>query len=279
MEELQTIALYLGAIAVTYTFVTKIAELWLFWQRRKIFNDSLRIHNIYRNKYMHDVDLKNIEDKITTRIFLSDRDLENSEKIEEIYKDFVRHRIHISPTFDRRIIIDKHEYDRLNGVLKEHFDITYYTDWKTITSAGLISSTIRDLLSSTSKPAFDRSTIVGLLVGKKLKRDSKAYLFLMIAALIQSALGLYGSSAYTPICLGVVLIFIGAITLNQKALDYRIKKGFYGTTAYEAKEIVEFISEHSDKSDFTDGGQIKKIAPDAEEVSREVVVYGGVLQQ
>ena len=99
-----------------------------------------------------------------------------------------------------------------------------------------------------------------------------------MAALFQGALGLYGSSAYSPIGLSIILIFIGALTLNQKVLDYRIKKGFYGTTAYEVKEIVEFVSEHSDKSDFTDSGQTKKLAPDSEEMPREVILHGEVVQ-
>jgi hypothetical protein len=62
-------------------------------------------------------------------------------------------------------------------------------------------------------------------------------------------------------------------------LEYRIKKGLYGTNPYETKEIIQFIEEHSDKSDFIDGGKYKKLIQESDkDAIEDKIVWNGALQ-
>jgi hypothetical protein len=42
-----------------------------------------------------------------------------------------------------------------------------------------------------------------------------------------------------------------ALFLNRKILDYRVRRGYYGATEYESREIIQFIVDHADDIDYT----------------------------
>jgi hypothetical protein len=75
------------------------------------------------------------------------------------------------------------------------------------------------------------------------------------------------------------LMFLGIYSFvfaaNQLAFRYRVSKGYYGTTASEAREIIQFIIDHSDDPDFPSGK--KQIFPerDLEELRKTLPVSGG----
>ena len=56
----------------------------------------------------------------------------------------------------------------------------------------------------------------------------------------------------------VLLLLILSVARDQ-LLAFRIRKGYYGKTEYEAREIIGFILKHSKRIDFTDGGNLKEI--------------------
>jgi hypothetical protein len=81
----------------------------------------------------------------------------------------------------------------------------------------------------------------------------------------------YGSSNQISIgALSIPLFFLLARLTNQYILTYRIRHGYYGTTEYESREIINLILKHSNKSDFTDGNGLKELFPEAESDERRI---------
>lgn len=74
-------------------------------------------------------------------------------------------------------------------------------------------------------------------------------------------------SEYMGIRLSLVVIiatFIVTILLfsYKFVFDFRIQNGFYGNNEREAREIIQFILDEAEDSDFTDNGKLKKIISD-----------------
>ena len=63
-------------------------------------------------------------------------------------------------------------------------------------------------------------------------------------------------SVWTGLVFGLLIL---AVLLNKYSLEYRLRNGFYGTTEYEARELIELILKHADKSDFSDGSGLKEL--------------------
>ncbi|WP_190287978.1 hypothetical protein, partial [Marichromatium sp. AB31] len=146
-------------------------------------------------------------------------------------------------------------------------------------NSGLINSLLQNLLSATDRTALDRSTIVGMLVGNKIKQDTKSYIYLLIALLIHLSMSVFSVVNINVYLITGLIFLIGALSINQKITEYRIRKGYYGGTPYEAREIIRYIEDHSNKNDFTDGDGKKKLFQNAEEsTKKEVIVYGGAYQ-
>lgn len=145
--------------------------------------------------------------------------------------------------------------------------------------SGLISSTLQQFIISTNKSDIERNTIVGIMVGTKIRRDTKASIFILVSLLLHFGLAAFKLINLNWLLIAILFFMIGALTINQKALQYRIKNGLYGTNPYEAREITQFILQHSDKTDFIDSNGAKKLMPDLKEsVEAESIVYGGVYQ-
>jgi hypothetical protein len=75
--------------------------------------------------------------------------------------------------------------------------------------------------------------------------------------------------------LGFLVLYAFVFAANQLVFQYRVSKGYYGTTASEAREIIQFIIDHSDDPDFPSGK--KQIFPerDLEELKKTLPVAGG----
>jgi hypothetical protein len=104
-------------------------------------------------------------------------------------------------------------------------------------------------------------TIAGMLLGKKAKENSVAIFLGIIGIVLHLLFSLSPSIETNTTLLGVLVGFIAAVMINQKLLEFRITHGYYGKNSYEAKEMIEFLISHSDKSDFSDGDGIKKLFP------------------
>lgn len=122
------------------------------------------------------------------------------------------------------------------------------------------------------------NSIVGLLIKQKFDKETNAYWVLLGAVAVNFLFVTLGFIQFNLYTLLFLIILIGLLYVNQKVLRYRIAKGYYGTNEYEVREIIQFILDHSDKTDFTDGDGMKKLMPDPEVTTQNVFVQGAVYQ-
>jgi hypothetical protein len=68
--------------------------------------------------------------------------------------------------------------------------------------------------------------------------------------------------------LSFLLLFISA---KEKLIEYRIRKGLFGTNRTEARELIDFIIKNSDNLDFTDsnGNLRRALLPEAADAAEE----------
>ncbi|MCI5142119.1 MAG: hypothetical protein D3909_10455, partial [Candidatus Electrothrix sp. ATG1] len=72
-------------------------------------------------------------------------------------------------------------------------------------------------------------------------------------------------------------VCLALLHLNQKIIEYRVRKGLYGKNEYEAREMIAYILSYSDKSDFSDGDKLKELFPETvEEESKEAAFEGSL---
>jgi hypothetical protein len=75
----------------------------------------------------------------------------------------------------------------------------------------------------------------------------------------------------------LIILLAGSLFTSRQLLRYRIRKGYYGTNEDEAREIIQFILEHAEDTDFSSGDGPKKIMPDPEiELQEDFVPAGGL---
>ncbi|MEN3331478.1 MAG: hypothetical protein V7641_843 [Blastocatellia bacterium] len=109
-----------------------------------------------------------------------------------------------------------------------------------------------------------RATVVGLLVDDKQKSFFTIYISLLIGFLIYLVSIYFAGQAISIGTLSLLAAFLLALFLNQYLLKYRLKYGYFGTTEHEAREIIDLILKHSDKSDFSDGDGLNELFPEPE---------------
>jgi hypothetical protein len=104
-------------------------------------------------------------------------------------------------------------------------------------------------------------TIISVFIQQQSKNNSIAYcvLFLAVIAHIMFVF-LLGLEMNIGVIISVLFIVL-TLYINEIVLIYRIKHGFYGTNEYEVREILHFITNHADPSNFTTGQGLKDLLP------------------
>ena len=102
-------------------------------------------------------------------------------------------------------------------------------------------------------------TIIGLMLGEKLKKSSMSQIILLIVFLINLIISFFLESSVSSFVIAIVAIGLLAIHIDHKLIEYRIKSGWYGKNEFETIEMIDFILSHADKNDFNDQGGLKKI--------------------
>jgi hypothetical protein len=71
----------------------------------------------------------------------------------------------------------------------------------------------------------------------------------------------------------ILLCFLGLLIAREHVLEYRIRKGLFGTNRTEARELIDFIIKNSDNLDFTDsnGNLRRALLPEAKDTAEEYV--------
>ncbi|MEZ9595498.1 hypothetical protein AB4298_12750 [Shewanella sp. 10N.261.52.F9] len=125
-------------------------------------------------------------------------------------------------------------------------------------------SMISEEIVKASEESKKSKTIVGLMLGEKLKNSSKAQFFLVITFILNLGLSLFFELELNGFVFSVVGIGMLGMHIDHKLIEYRVKQGLYGTNSFEGREIINFITAHANKSDFNDSGGLKKIIPNPE---------------
>ena len=105
------------------------------------------------------------------------------------------------------------------------------------------------------------NSVVGVMLLDRLKRSTKIQINLILCLAVNFLLSLLPAIDFSYFLLTLVSLLILAIHADQKLIDYRVKRGWYGKNEFEAREIINFIVSHSNKDDFNGSGGLKKIIP------------------
>lgn len=129
---------------------------------------------------------------------------------------------------------------------------------------------IRDTLNTTSKEDLKKNSILEIILEDKIKNYSKAYNLSFFSIIASCIFYNYLDVGFISI---IFFVFLTLMTfINQKCLEYRIFKGYYGNNASEVKEFIKYINMHSDKNDFNGSNGLKDIFP--KPIEEKTVVYG-----
>lgn len=163
-----------------------------------------------------------------------------------------------------RGIID-HE---INKQINKRNDLVF-----TVTNAGIVRAVVRKTIihkeNSVDREQKDFNlTIAGMLFGAKAKQAMTGYLFIGAAAIIHILYAKLGTQNISSGLLLFLSLCFALIHINQKILEFRIERGLYGKNEYEAREMISYLLNHSDKSDFSDGDSLKKLFPKPKEAKR-----------
>ncbi|MBE3705193.1 hypothetical protein HJ207_21905 [Vibrio parahaemolyticus] len=109
-----------------------------------------------------------------------------------------------------------------------------------------------------------KNTIVGVMLLEKAKKGTvqQAILISSIAVYVSSVW--FMNSDINQFVLLFLAFLLLAVFVDQKLMEFRVRKGWYGSNEFETRELIEFITLHSDKDDFNDGSGAKRIIPNPE---------------
>ena len=140
-------------------------------------------------------------------------------------------------------------------------------------------SKIHEDLNDSSNEQKKSKTIVGVMLQEKLKKSMKSQIVLIICFVLNFVLSALSVVSFSYILFILISVMILAIHLDQKLIDHRVRKGWYGKNEFEAKEIINFIVSHANKDDFNDSGGLKRVIPlpEAETERQSSGIVGGVV--
>ncbi|NMX72651.1 hypothetical protein HBO23_06695 [Pseudomonas sp. WS 5532] len=128
-------------------------------------------------------------------------------------------------------------------------------------SLALSMARIAEQAASGKKDARKSKTIVGLMLGEKLKQATKIQGILFLVLVVNALAAFVNGAEMNTFVIFVVFVGLSAIFIDHKLIEYRINKGWYGKNEFESREIIRFVLAHADKNDFNDQGGLKKVIP------------------
>ncbi|MFM5568164.1 hypothetical protein [Aeromonas veronii] len=138
-------------------------------------------------------------------------------------------------------------------------------------NSGLVNTVLDNSIKSDSVSEIDKSTVIGMLLGDRMQKDTKSYIYLAIALLASFLFPLLSGLEINFWVVGAVLVMFSLLTLNHKVIEYRVSHGYYGSNEYEVREIISYIERHSDPDDFDSTGWKKVFQTDLPEDNKEFV--------
>lgn len=158
-----------------------------------------------------------------------------------------------------------------------------YTVWKQkrptlLLNAGLYNAFARKFLSTIQMKEIKETvsdTLIGIMIDGKAKAYTRSYIYLSLTIFLLFLGSILTDIKVEPFLIYTNIFFLAATLINQKILEFRIVKGYYGSNEYEAREMIRFIAENSDGSNFSDGIGLKPFP--AEDIPKSVWVEGCVI--
>lgn len=98
-----------------------------------------------------------------------------------------------------------------------------------------------------------QAAAIAALIRAKRSDQNRAALTLIAAMTIYLAVCIVNKGNPSVLLLIVLAGGVLSVQISALALTYRVRHGLYGTTAYEAREIVSFVLDNADKIDFSGG--------------------------
>jgi len=142
-------------------------------------------------------------------------------------------------------------------------------------NSGLVNTVLDTTIENGSVNEIDKSTVIGMLLGDRVEKDTKSYIFLAFAFLASFLFPLASNVDINFWVVGAVLLMFSLLTLNHKIIEYRVSKGYYGSNEYEVREIISYIETHSDPDDFDSTGKKKVFQT---ELPEEKVEFVGLIE-
>jgi hypothetical protein len=115
-------------------------------------------------------------------------------------------------------------------------------------------------------------SIVGI-ISKRHSDNTRLALNIVLVGMVVALL----ISMFLPaglLFVSLLALLAVALVVRLAAFTYRLRRGLYGTTEREAREIIRFILAEADHIDFTDRGKPKKILSeqDLAELSQRIAI-------
>ncbi|WP_417915461.1 hypothetical protein [Candidatus Electronema sp. JM] len=161
--------------------------------------------------------------------------------------------------------------------------------------SSLVAGVVSGLIFSYSSTYLLRKAVTALLshkynenietgivcVSSKYMQEMKNKLYTTEKFILIIAGYFFFSYFFIPISISVLaslfyssiflLIFLSILITKELLIEYRIKRGLFGTNRTEARELIDFIIKNSDNLDFTDsnGNLRRALLPEAKDAVEE----------
>lgn len=152
-----------------------------------------------------------------------------------------------------------------DGSIREVLDVTSVFKWTVMKfldfffNYGMYKDYLLKVKNKKSGASKNEFAVTELVIRHNAKNNTLAYILgglSILAYIVGIQLDLFQPN-YIFQFLTVLMIFI--VFIKQKILQFRLKKGYFGTNEYELRQILRFIADEKNKDYFKGDGKGRKI--------------------
>jgi hypothetical protein len=150
----------------------------------------------------------------------------------------------------------------LRNGLPDNFGWGFIVAILVVSYIGSVRWSLARITSTQSVIKYPGLSVIGIL---SLRKQQKAQLAVTVCMVGLVTYCLVAPVAHLPVSfpLAAVLALAAVFSiLRQGIFDYRVRKRYYGGNAREAREIIRFILDNTEKIDWLDKGRPKPIITD-----------------
>ena len=144
--------------------------------------------------------------------------------------------------------------------------ITSLKFWVLIAVASAEGITVGVMLKRRSTEKISENSLLRLFGEKESRRYSMGAIFISLSVLTEMVLVLFSLNSFNIWLFAFLLLLILLCIVKMWIMSYRIKHGFLGTCAEEARELIYFVLENQDESGKSNGMKLKFPKEELEEL-------------